>query len=91
MGVVGLKDQLFLGFSPQDIRKLQLEDWTIGPVLSYVEQDKEPDHNITSSQPPGIRCLLQQWRQLELKDGILWRQFLASDNTIRHQLIVPQA
>ena len=56
-----------------------------------MEQDEEPDHNTTSSQPPGIRRLLQQWKQLELQNGILWRQFLTGNNTIRHQLIVPQA
>ena len=62
----------------------------IGPVLGYVEQDMKPDHNTTRSQPPGIRRLLQQWEQFELKDGVLWRQFLAGDQSIRHQLIVSQ-
>ncbi|KAL5505635.1 hypothetical protein EMCRGX_G007099 [Ephydatia muelleri] len=88
---VELEDRSLLGLSSQDIRKLQLEDWMIGPVLRYVERDEEPDHNTTSSQPPGIRRLLQQWKQLELQNGILWRQFLTGDNTIRHQHIVPQA
>lgn len=91
VGTVELEDRSLLGLSSQDIRKLQLEDWMIGPVLRYVERDEEPDHNTTSSQPPGIRRLLQQWKQLELQNGILWRQFLTGDNTIRHQLIVPQA
>eukprot|EP00731_Ephydatia_muelleri_P025917 Em0018g17a len=45
VGTVELEDRSLLGLSSQDIRKLQLEDWMIGPVLRYVERDEEPDHS----------------------------------------------
>ena len=64
-----------VGKSLGDLRDLQLHDPCIGPVLRCLELDESLDDNNTRTQPPHTRCLLQQRKQLVVKDGVLWRQF----------------
>ena len=56
-----------------DIRQLQHDDPIIGPILCAVEEHTKPNPDTTSGQAPGFRRLLQQWEQLKVKEGILWR------------------
>ena len=75
----------------QELRDLQLSDSHIGPVLKDLEQQKTPDTVNTRSQPPHTRRLIQQWRQLLVKDGVMWRQFQNTDGTPEIlQLVIPQ-
>ena len=75
----------------QELRDLQLSDSHIGPVLKDLEQQKTPDTVNTRSQPPHTRRLIQQWRQLLVKDGVMWRLFQNTDGTPEIlQLVIPQ-
>ena len=60
-----------VGRSLQELRDLQLNDPQIGPVLRDLEQQKTPGVTKTRSQPPHLRRLIQQWNQLQVKDGVV--------------------
>jgi len=57
-----------IGRSPQELRDSQLNDLHIGPVLKDLEQQKAPDTTSNRSQPPHTRRLVQQWKQLMVKN-----------------------
>ena len=81
----------FVGRSLQELRDLQLNDLYIGPVFGDLEQLKSPDATNTKSQPPHTRRLIQQRKQLLVKDGVMWRQFQSTDGTPEIlQLVIPQ-
>ena len=76
--------------STEQLRDSQLADPIIGPVLQAVEKKDRPSPDASRSQPPMIRRLFQQWDQLKIKEGTLWRLFESEDDTSHHlQLIVP--
>ena len=78
--------------SDKDISNLQLQDHDIGPVLRrYKESAEQPEVEQTKGFSPATRALFQQWTQLKLKEGILYRQFKSQDgSSSRLQLIVPK-
>ena len=61
------------GYSNQEMRDLQLNDASIGQLLLAKETDQKPSQDQAKSQGLEYRRLLQQWNQLVVKDGILWR------------------
>ena len=82
------------GRSLQELRDLQLSDPYIGPVLKDLEQWRTPDTTTTRSQPPHLRRLIQQWKQLQIRDGVLWRQFQNTTDEVAPevlQLVIPQS
>ena len=61
-------------------------------MLRDLEQQRTPDITKTRNQPPHLRRLIQQWKQLEVKDGVVWRQFQSTDGTPDIlQLVIPQS
>ena len=79
--------------SDKDISSLQLQDHDIGPVLRrYKESAGQPEVEQTKGFGHATRALFQQWMQLQLKEGILYRQFESQDgSSSRLQLIVPKS
>ncbi|XP_065902263.1 uncharacterized protein [Dysidea avara] len=78
------------GYSPQQLRSMQLDDDCIGQILRAKEQEQQPSTNFAKSQPISFRRLLQQWDQLIIHDGVLYRLFHHhSKEQISLQLIVP--
>ena len=63
------------GRSVGEVRKLQEEDPTIGPILSALVRDDKPSPDYAKGQSPEFRKLVQIWDQLCLKDGLLWRRY----------------
>ena len=61
------------GYSNQEMRDLQLNDEGIGRLLLAKETDQQPSQDKAKSQGLEYCRLLQQWDQLVVKDGILWR------------------
>ena len=57
--------------SPQDLRKLQLNDATTGPVLQAVEKNTWLEPDAISRGGPEVRRLMQLWDRLTLVDGLL--------------------
>ena len=80
-----------VGRSLQELQELQVQDTHIGPVLRWLEKGEQPDTNNSRSLPPHTRRLIQQWDQLVLKDGVMWRRFEDKEGTTSIlQLIIPQ-
>ena len=75
-------------YSPDEIRNLQLQDNTIGPVLRAKEQQNRPGSDIISAYCTQTRKLFQLWDQLQVSKGILFRIFHDS-TTNTSQLVVP--
>ena len=61
--------------SPQDIRKLQLDDPTIGPLLQAVEKDERLEQEVSARGGPEVRRLVQLWDRLLVEEGLLKRKY----------------
>ena len=59
--------------STKQLRDSQFADPIIGPVLQAVEKKDRPSHDDSCSQTPMMRRLFQQWDQIKMKEGTLWR------------------
>ena len=78
------------GWSPEEMRCQQLQDEVVGPVLQAREKNCRPTTQFLKTQKPESRRLLQQYNQLIVKNGQLWRVFEDSRGTVlKHQLVVP--
>ena len=63
-------------------------------MLKDLEQWRTPDTTTTRSQPPHLRRLIQQWKQLQIRDRVLWRQFQNTTDEVAPevlQLVIPQS
>ena len=74
-----------------DIRKLQMEDPSIGFVLHAKETGERPNPDVIKGQSLTTRRLTQLWPRLVLVNGVLWRRYedLETKQEWR-QLVVPQ-
>ena len=80
------------GRTNSEIRQLQLQDATVGPLLLAKEADQRPSQHTTNSQSPAYRKLVQLWDQLIVTNGLLWRMFEDVEGGSSHpQLVVPRA
>ena len=75
---------------PQNLREAQLGDPGVAFVLRAKENASKPSSDLMKSQSLETRKLLQQWDQLEVKDGLLARKFEQEGKGVTHQWIVPQ-
>ena len=78
------------GYSSQDMRALQLEDKGIGPVLKAKEADQRPSADLIKGESLEYRRLLQQWDQLIIRNGVLWRCYVQPVSGFNWlQLVIP--
>ena len=78
--------------STSDLRRAQLQDSVIGPVLCSIESGEKPSQDQMVGFSQEHRRLLQQWEQLELKNGLLHRRYENDQGTQIHlQLVIPRA
>ena len=76
--------------SPQDLRKLQLEDGPISLLLQAVEKGEKPDAGDVRQEGPEAQRLLQLWERLLADGGLLKRKYEDSGgNRSWQQLVVP--
>ena len=74
----------------ESVRKVQLVDTMIGPILRAKEAGILPTPELTNTSNHHTRQLVQQWEQLVVRDGILYRNFKSTDGASYHlQMIVP--
>ena len=64
------------GLSMDEMCQLQLDDNTIGPLFRAKETNEKPTDFYAKAQSIEYRCLSQQWDQLAIQDGVLWRHFM---------------
>ena len=76
----------------EDVRQAQLLDDSISGILQAKEADNKPSAEFARSQCPSYRRLHQQWDQLVVQEGVLWRHYhTPSESHNWLQLIVPQS
>ena len=74
-----------------NLRKKQLNDRDIGPVLKWMETGVRPYGNEVSAASAATRHYWSYWHSLVLKEGVLHRKFFRKDGTGAHlQILVPK-
>ncbi len=74
----------------ETIRRAQMDDPDIAPVVKWKEADKRPCGLSVSASSPATRPYWLFWDGLILKDRVLFRQFDKCDGTGKyHQLLTP--
>ena len=79
------------GHTAEEVRQAQLSDECVGKILQAKEMDKRPTPEFSRGQNPNYRRLHQQWDQLTVREGVLWRHYHTPSETQSWlQLVVPQ-
>ena len=79
-------------YSPAVMRKKQLEDLDVGPVLRWYEGGKRPYGAEVSAASPATRHYWNCWDSLAISGGVLYRKFMKKDATGTYwQLLVPRS
>ena len=58
-----------------DLQQLQQADGVVGPILKAVTENKRPSPNMTQGKDRKFHLLLQQWNQLYIRQGVLFRRY----------------
>ena len=84
------ESDLIPGLTLQELREAQLGDINIGEVLREKEKGLDSPVGAGQGRSRESRRLLMLWKQLKLKDGLLWRKCKEdSGNSFILQLVVP--
>ena len=76
----------------EDLRKLQLEDSEVGPVLTARENNTKPSLEEIKVTSQNTRQLFQLWNQLLVHDNVLLRKYENPDESKSAlQLILPKS
>ena len=78
------------GISDIDWYVEQRSDPNISDVIAILEQGRKPTIRILYKKPREVRKLLNEWKRLFFKNGILYRKCVLSSETV-HQLVLPDA
>ena len=58
-----------------DLQPLQQDDDLIGPILKAVIEKERPSRKVTQGKDRNFYLLLQQWDQLYIQQGLLFRRY----------------
>ena len=80
-----------LPYSPQDLRKKQLNDPDIGPILKWKEANERPSSESMRPVSPATRHYWLHWDSLHIQDGVLFLKILVGKaHEGSGQFIVPR-
>ena len=80
-----------IGYSPAELQQAQAEDHVIGKLLRSKQANGRPSVTQSTGESLEYRRLVQQWDQLLIQDGLLWRIFAQPQESASwKQLVVPQ-
>ena len=80
-----------LGYTTAELSQAQTEDYNISRLLQAKQQNQRPLMNESNGESLEYRHLLQQWDQLIVQEGILWRLYAQPREDLSwKQLVVPQ-
>ena len=83
------------GYSAEEIAKLQRDDSDLNKILGWMEQgSSRPDKDEINlrHESPGVRHLYLVWKQLLLKDGVLYKRYETVGKTRLYlQVVVPKS
>ena len=86
------KTTWFQGYSANELSKLQREDPNIGPLIQWMEAKERPFGAEMCTSSPETRNYWNYWNSLEMKEGLLWKNFHKHDGTQSFlQLIAPSS
>lgn len=85
-------------FGQNILPSMTLTDWCdaqrgdphIGHVVCLLEKAVKPTPREIRSEHPEVKLLLQQWRKLELRGGVLYRQWVDHGRPV-YQLVLPKS
>ena len=81
------------GLEAQEIRQHQLDDPVLGSIITSMEhQSDQPTWEDVSHEGAWYKKLWGAWKQLIVKDGILYKKWENDDGTLtRLLLVVPRS
>ncbi|CAB3985250.1 Transposon Ty3-I Gag-Pol poly [Paramuricea clavata] len=80
----------FPSYSKSELMQMQQSDPTISAFLKFWTVGRKPDAKEKKDLTIGTRVLLQQWKRLELKDGVLYRTIIDPQKQEVQQLVLPE-
>ncbi|CAB3992258.1 Transposon Ty3-I Gag-Pol poly, partial [Paramuricea clavata] len=80
----------FPSYSKSELMQMQQSDPTISALLKFWTVGRKPDAKEKKDLTIGTRVLLQQWKRLELKDGVLYRTIIDPQQQEVQQLVLPE-
>ena len=84
-------DNVIVGYSLEEMHQLQVNDPVVGKILQAKDTGQKPTVEYAKSQGLEYRRLSQQWDQLRIQDGLLWRHYAQpNQNLDRLQLVAPK-
>ena len=79
-------------YSQEKLRKTQLEDRIIGPILCAKQETHTPSDETAKGKSSHYRHLLQLWDQLLVQDQLLFQHYENEEGSSHHtQLVVPRS
>ena len=89
--ISSVESYMLIKRTPEELRKLQQTDDEIGPILQALEDNKQLSTVNLQEKSRSYRLLLQQWNQLYVQNGSLFRRYEdISGHKKWAQLVVPQ-
>jgi len=64
-----------VGWTEEEIKRLQREDANIGPVMAWLETGLRPPREVLDISDTEIKSYWMQWDSLTLTDGLVYRKF----------------
>jgi transposase InsO family protein len=80
----------FPSYSKSELTQMQQSDPTISSFLKLWRVGKKPNGKERKDLTIGTRVLLQQWKRLKLKDGVLYRTIIDPQEQEVQQLVLPE-
>lgn len=81
------------GWQPEQIRQEQLNDPDKALLLATLDDSEtRPSWDRVSLGTSSLKTLWRQWDRLQIQNGMLYRNFYASDEETSHlQLVIPKS
>ncbi|XP_056466778.1 uncharacterized protein LOC130405625 [Gadus chalcogrammus] len=86
------ENELFGGWSLEELRQAQEDDADIAPIRTWLETSRERPAWVTVSPcSPATKTYWSQWKRLYIRDGVLVRRFYCLDDTQFYpQVLLPR-
>ena len=77
-------------WTPNQLTAWQESDNKISPVINALKVGRKPSLQVMSNWPSVAKRLMEDWERLELRGGVLYRQWYNQQGRItRHHLVTP--
>ena len=81
-----------VGWTSEELQKLQADDRDIGPVVVWLKQGQRPSREAIASESSELKKYWAQWDSLRMVDGLVYRNFQHPDGTSKYlQLLMPRS